>query len=340
MNTEQGDASPPHHWSNPDWHAHVMAWLTAHLDAAGIRQVGPAQVPRFRPWAAVLRIPTDHGDIWFKAASGATAHEIAIYHLLARHGAELILRPIAVDTDRSWILLPDGGRALRDVAAGDALVDHWDRIVADYAQLQRSLMPETGMLLSLGVPDMRPENMPQRFDEGVEIARAIIREQGVDEDRSTLAQIEAFRPQYVAWCEELASSPVPVSLDHSDLHGGNVLMGPAGQGDARLYDWGDSVVAAPFSSLLVLLRSVQVALGCGPDDSRLHRIRDAYLEVYSDMDGHDRLVRTLELACRVSKVIRAQTWARALSLGPTPHTEWMTAPLAWMASVTETHYLE
>lgn len=339
MNTEQGDASPPHHWSDPDWHAHVMAWLTARLDAAGIRQVGPVQDRRFRPWAAVLRIPTDHGDLWFKAASGATAHEIAIYHLLARHGAELILRPIAVDTDRSWILLPDGGRALRDVAAGDALVDHWDRIVADYAQLQRSLMPETGTLLDLGVPDMRPVVMLQRFDEGVEIARRIMDRHETTAGHDTLGRIVAARSRYAAWCDELASSPVPASLDHSDLHGGNVLIGGQGR-HGRLYDWGDSVVSAPFSSLLVLLRSLQDALDCPPDDRRLLRVRDAYLEVYSDMDGYDRLVRTLELACRVSKVIRALTWARALSLGPTPHPEWMTAPLAWMISVTETHYLD
>lgn len=337
MSTAHRHNSPKAPNTRPDCHPDVMEWITDRLESAGIRQVGPPGEPRVRPWATVIRIPTDHGDVWFKVASQATAHEIAIYPLLAHYSASLVLQPIAVDAGRSWILLPDGGNALRDVAKGDDLVDHWIGIVAGYAQLQRSLMNKPARLLDLGVPDMRPEVMLHRFDEGLEVAHRIIEQHGTTEDRETLRNIEAARSRYSEWCDELVGSPVSASLDHSDLHGGNVLMR---NGSPRLYDWGDSVVAAPFSSLLVLLRSLQDSLDCSPDDPRLLRVRDAYLGVFSDIDSHDRLVHTMEISCRVSKVIRALTWARVLSLDPDANPDWATYPFIWMSSVLEPHYLD
>ncbi len=80
---------------------------------------------------------------------------------------------------------------------------------------------------------MRPQVMLDRFDEALEL----ISGDGID-------RVAAMRPTYRGWCERLAASPVPASIDHNDLHAWNILAGE------RFYDWGDAVVAHPFASML------------------------------------------------------------------------------------------
>ena len=71
-------------------------------------------------------------------------------------------------------------------------------------------------------------------------------------------------------------------------------------------------MAHPFASMLVPLGWVQGQLGFGRDAPEVPRVRDAYLEVFSDLAPHTELVEALELACHVGKAARALTWDRAL----------------------------
>jgi hypothetical protein len=328
-------------WASAAWQAEALSWIDSELTRAGRRRTGLPGDPRLRSWASVTRIPTDGGIVWFKAAAPVTAHEIAIYPLLSRLGPDAVLAPIATDPDRSWMLLPDGGISLRHTASGDDLVHHLERIVPVYARLQRALMPEVAGLLACGVPDRRPRVMPRCFDHALDVARNVVGRYGKEHDEQTLSDIESCRDRYLGWCDELAESPVFSSLDHSDLHSNNVLLAsPGNDASARFYDWGDSVVAHPFCSMLVLLQSLQDSLQATPDDPRLIRVRDAYLAEFNDLDCHAALVDTMETACRVSRVIRALTWEQVLALDPEPNPDWVTAPFDWMKSVLEGSYLD
>jgi hypothetical protein len=274
-------------------------WLDDRLAAAGLRRTGEVTCPHDRPWGTVHTAPTTGGPVWLKAPGPATVFEVALYALLARVVPDRIPCPVAVDPDRGWVLLTNGGTTLGD--AGGDLVAGLVKALPQYARLQRELAPHTGELLAAGVADMRPAVMPARFDEAVGTVTA------VTGDR--LAEVRALRPAYVERCARLASSPVPASLDHNDLHPWNVFA----DGDrARFHDWGDAVVAHPFSSLLVTAAVVRAHLGVRQDDPAVRRVRDAYLEVWSDLLPHRELVAELELACWVGKVARALTWDRAL----------------------------
>ena len=98
--------------------------------------------------------------------------------------------------------------------------------------------------------------MPARFDEALE---------AIDGDD----RVAALRPAVVEWCERLAASPMPASIDHNDLHAFNILAGE------RFYDWGDAVVAHPFASMLALE-------WVDTDAAGRERLRDAYLEPFAD----------------------------------------------------------
>jgi Phosphotransferase enzyme family len=288
------------------------AWIDAHVE-----RTGEVEVVRVRPWATVRRVPTPAGTVWMKAARSGTAFEVPLYELLAREVPERVLTPIAVDVERSWLLLPDGGPSLGEREAGlEALVE----ALVEYGRLQRRLESSAGEMLGLGVADMRPAAMLARFHEALAAAGGH-------------PEVEAIEPQVAAWCERLEASPLPASLDHNDLHPWNILEGP------RYYDWGDSVVAHPFAAMLVPLGYLQHRHG----EAALARARDAYLGVFADRAPHAELVETLELACRVAKIARALTWVRALQAayeqGEPVDPDWATAPAETLGRLLHEHYL-
>ena len=283
------------------------AWLDAH-----VARVGGVEVVRERPWATVLRAETAGGPVWMKLAGAGTAFEVPLYELLARVVPDVVLAPIAVDIERSWLLLPDGGPSLGESEAGvDAVID----ALAEYGRLQRALAPNVDEMLALGVHDMRPAAMPARFHEALAAAGR------------ELPDVAALAPKVEEWCDRLAASPVTASLDHNDLHPWNILAGP------RYYDWGDAVVAHAFAAMFVPLGYVQHVHG----DEALARARDAYLRGFGDPT---ELGDTLELACQVAKIARALTWARAIEAGGDVDPEWADAPAESLERLLRPGYLD
>lgn len=273
--------------------ARLIAWLDQRLAHAGLTRTGDVEEGSVRPWATVLRVPASGGPLWLKATSPEMAFEAGLYELLVRVAPERILTPIAVDVARGWILLPDGGPTLGDRLRGRELVGAVAQALPRYAELQRAVAPHVDELLAVGVPDMRSARMPERFEEALEAVRG----------RMDVKPFEALRPTVAEWCARLGGASVPASVDHNDLHAWNVL---GADDDVRFYDWGDAAVAHPFATML--------ALGWFPmEEADVLRLRDAYLEPFSDLAPHSDLVEELEVACRVGKIARALTWHRAVS---------------------------
>ena len=86
----------------------------------------------------------------------------------------------------------------------------------------------------------------------------------------------------------------------------------------RVIDWGDAGLAHPFATLLVTLRSVAHAFGLGdwspfePAVAELDRLRDAYLELWSDRLPRARLEDLVRIAAWTGMVSRALTWRAAM----------------------------
>jgi hypothetical protein len=320
-------------WSSPEWLATALAWLDEQLHAAGIQRTGSAEQPHLRPWATALRVPTTRGVFWLKAASAGTAFEIRLYPLLRRAAPGWVLEPLAIDLERSWIVLPDGGATLRASVPPARLVPALLQVLPQYAELQRQLSPHAGEMLELGLADMRAQLLPQRFEEGLREASDYTQRLGTPADAELIQRLQAFRGTFCDWCARLEHAPGPASLDHNDLHTGNIFVQDSGATGltARFYDWGDAVLAHPFASLLVALGEVCQRLQLAPEDAQILRLRDAYLEPFGDLAPHAELVAAVDLSCRGGKVARALTWARALrTLNPEEAQRFAGAPLRWL----------
>ena len=327
-------------WSSPAWLAEAGAWLDERLAEAGLERTGDLDQAHLAPWSTVLCAPTTGGRVWLKAEGPNQAFEVGLYELLSGVAPGGVLTPIAIDAERAWLLLPDGGRTLAELLEGDALARAWAGALPSYAALQRAAAPHAGRLLELGVCDMRAAAIPGRFEQALEVVRGYVDAHGDDEDRGAVECAAALGPQVAAWARELAGARGGVTIDHNDLHARNVLLR---DGQATFFDWGDSVVAHPFASMLVTLTVLQkrVLDGCELDDPRLLAVRDAYLEPFADLAPHAELVETLELACRLAKIGRALTWEWVIrSLRPADvRDEWRRAPLACLRSLADDSYL-
>ncbi|HEY2225915.1 phosphotransferase [Actinomycetospora sp.] len=293
-------------------YAAELAWAAAHTTITG------PPTARERPWSTVLCLPTPTGPVWLKATAPAARAEVGLYGVLAARAPRAVLVPLARDEDRGWLLLPDGGPTLRDGPPGQVAAAVAAAMPV-YAALQRAVAPARAEVLAAGVPDASPAALPARLEEALAVT-------GLDDD------VPRRRGLVARWAGELADGPGAdlVTVDHQDLHPGNVLSATPEHGP-RFYDWGDAVLAHPFACLLVALGGLARTLGVAPDDPAVTTARDAYLDGFSDLAGHDDLVRAAVLACRAAVVARALTWHRAV--GAVPEHPFAGAPRSTLATL-------
>ncbi|WP_435057276.1 aminoglycoside phosphotransferase family protein [Streptomyces sp. bgisy060] len=292
------DAVTP--WEQEAWRAAALGWSERELVRHGLDEVGPREV-RVRPWSILVRFQIGVGErdaVWYKASAPDAAFEAALGGALADWVPEHVVTPLAVDPDRGWSLLPDGGPLFRHVLdTGGAGPESWAEALGQYAQMQRVLTGYTDRLAELGVPGGRTAQLPRVFDELVEGNASL--------DADARRTLLAGRPRLLDWCAELDAYGIPDSLDHCDLHDGQVLATAAGR--FAFFDWGDANIAHPFASLLVPARAVRERHG----PEHVHRLRDAYLEPWTEGGPSlPELRRAVVLAARLAALGRAVSWFR------------------------------
>jgi hypothetical protein len=290
------DAVTP--WEQEPWRASALGWVEGRLAAHGLRATGGLQV-RLRPWSVLVRVPVEGREaVWFKANPPASAFEGPLTAALARWAPGHVLEPLAVDPGRGWSLLPDGGDLFRQVLSRETVEpEAWTDLLRQYAGMQRALIPHARAMERLGVPSARTRDLPEVFD------KLLARNTLLGPDART--RLGALRPRLVDWCAELAALGIEDSLDHADLHDGQ-LFRPA-PGRFTFFDWGDAAVSHPFCSLRVTAERACDRYG----PQVLPRLRDAYLEPWT---GAGRtaagLRRAASLAWRLSSLGRAASWGR------------------------------
>lgn len=314
-------------WTDPAWRKDAVDWADEQLSAVGLVRDGEAQQPHVYPWSTALRLPVGDGAVWLKSVAPGSAHEPPLSVALGGWAPEAVLVPLAVDGARRLMLLPDGGRTMRDAA--DATVAAWEAMLRSYARLQLELVPRADDVLALGVPDHRPELLPGLVADLLadDEAQLVGREGGLDPD--VRRRITADLGRYADLCARLADGRVPPTLQHDDLHDGNVFV--AGDGH-RFFDWGDASVAHPFLSLLVALRFAARTLGLPNGDPALLRLRDAYLDVWLAYGTPQELRGLCAAALQVGPLQRALTWRRILrGVHADERAEWQDAVPGWTA---------
>jgi hypothetical protein len=282
------------------------------LQACHMRQAGELDAFYMRPWSTVIRVPTNAGNVYFKSVAPALKHEAAITAALNEWQPSLTLPVLAVDAERGWLLMPDGGTRLREIIRESREYRHWEDVLRLYAGLQIDMASRANDMLALNVPDRRLAVLPALFAALLEdtMMLHIDREKGLtaDEHRRLLA----MKPQLGEMCEQLAGFGIPETLNHGDLTDGNVFMV---DGRPRFFDWGDCAVSHPFYALRTAFVSLYFSLGLdvevgGPEFDHL---RDVYLDAWKQFAPREQLVKAFRLSQQLAALSGALGWHRVVS---------------------------
>ena len=189
----------------------------------------------------------------------------------------------------------------------------WERILPEYAGLQRSVERAAAVaeMERAGVPDGRPGTLARELDRLLDDDR--IWGLVIPDDRvaatTARARLRAAGPRLRDGVARLDAAGIAHTIQHDDLHGGNIVVGPAGD---RFFDWGDAVIAHPFATLNVTFNSIAHRTARDIGDPAFGPLRDAYLEAWADVAPRDVLLDAVGLARDLGCIGRALAWERAL----------------------------
>jgi hypothetical protein len=282
------EPSPPP-WRDPDWLTTAHGWVEDQLGRLGLVRIGEIEQPHVYPWSTVLSIPTDTGDLWFKANGEATHHEAGLVNLLASRRPDCVPPLLGVDAKRGWMLMSPAGVPLRSLVESERNLDRWLEVLRLMAEVQLAVADAVAEMLALGVPDMRLAILPAKYEQLMD---------EIDAEQ----RFRSAAPRVTEMCAELAGYGIPETIQHDDLHDGQVFVS---DGRHLLLDWGDACISHPFLTLSVALEGV---IAWGLDDvensADTEPFRDAYLRPYAERYEGD-LVRASDVAMRLGWACRA-----------------------------------
>ena len=278
------------HWEDPDWLAGAVTWVDDRLGSLGRPRVGDVEQPHVRSWATVLRVPTEDGPVWFKANTPALVHEVSVVERVSARVPERVPALLASDRELGWMLMADAGERLREVIPREQSLARWHDVLAGAADVARALEPDVDGLVADGVPDLRLAGLVDGYT-------ALVGQLDLD---------ARFRDR-VGWVRdlvaELASYGVTETLQHDDLHDGQVFVK---DGRNLILDWGDAVVSHPFFTFSVTLEG---GVAWGIEDVENSEDIAPYVDSYLARYAPDRP----ELRAAVRPALRLGWLCRALN---------------------------
>jgi hypothetical protein len=236
--------------------------------------------------------------------------------VLATLRPDVVLEVLASDDERCWLVTRDAGEKIRSriVSAGD--VPLLEPVLAAYGDLQRRAAGCVPELLAAGALDRRSAHV------GELLAAALQADEESDGEGQAEPLTAGERERLMSVVPKLesvasrAAALVPDSIEHSDLHDGNVFV----LGDVcRVGDFGDSCVSAPLASLVVVQGSLVHRIGVAPDGPEVARLYRAALEPWTDRASMADLLELVDTVRPIGMLGRGLTW-RALitSIGVEP----------------------
>jgi hypothetical protein len=277
-------------WEDPDWLAEAVAWVDERLAEASRSRSGNVEQPHVRTWATALRVPTADGPVWFKANTPALRHEVAVVERVSARVPDRVPPLLASDVGRGWMLMADAGDRLREVVVEERSLHRWHDVLAGAADVALALEPDVDDLVAAGVPDLR---LARLADDYAELVHRIEVEQRF---RDAVGRVRDL-------VDELASYAVPETLQHDDLHDGQVFVK---DGRNLILDWGDAVISHPFFTMSVTLEG---GVAWGLDDVADSEDIWPYVESYLARYAPDRP----ELRGAVAPALRLGWVCRALN---------------------------
>lgn len=297
-------------WADPQWRADVDEWIDATIEEFEVSRTEPTQWGRTRLWSTQATIPTDAGQLWFKAPCPGLSAEGNITGFFNSIDEQRFAFPLNVNMETGWFLLPDYGDNLKTLPS--PFPDLWALMLQDFGRAQVELVGRDDEVFDHGMPILDPAWIMTHLEQQLILHAALPADHPLHIPAETAEQLDqSFQPLHQD-AALLHSAGIPLSLDHNDLHRGNVML-PLEEGDPlRFMDLADSYWAHPFGTLSVPVRWMCDEFSCEPDDERITKVIHTYLEQWSDYGTVDELSELVAPAIRLSGIAHHGVWLRIL----------------------------
>jgi hypothetical protein len=266
---------PP--WARPGWLPDVRRWLDREVERLGHVVLDVEQV---KQWgiSAVMRVATDGPDVYFKVALRLPlfADEAVVTQRLAQRFPGYVPRPLAVEPEQGWMLLP----SFQELFGWETPVETLKEALRRFAGLQVRTAELTDGLLADGCLDRRLDVLEGQIEPLLHDPEALHLLEA-----SEIAELRRLAPELRRICGRLAAYDLPPTLVHGDLHLGNATRI---DGELEYFDWSDACVAHPFIDLL--------SLHWERDEANRAALLDAYLEPWQEVAPAERLREAVGLA--------------------------------------------
>lgn len=301
-------------WFRSGWYDEVEAWVDAALERAGRRRTGRMRPAKMWSISGVLRIPTDSGDVWFKAAGEVFHAEAAIHRVVSAHHPDLLPVLIAEDDRRAWLLmepLRGAGDADRVPGAARLLARRW-------GQLQLSSLDFVDELVAAGSLVRGGAETAAAFRKVLDASPELrmLSSEDLDAVRGVQQEVEDAIAEFWA-------CGLPDTLCHGDLHLGNVAY----DGETlRVFDWTDACLTHPFLDGCHLAMFDAVFDSSPPDEALLQAFAEPWRSAHPDA----KIDRALQLAPVVDLAFQADTFDRIVAATEPASAYELGGTVAWL----------
>jgi hypothetical protein len=296
------------------WFDKVHSWIRDTLSHHNISLNGEIETIHQRPWSCILRVPSNSGSLYFKATVGIAAYEIGLTDYLSKLVPNHSPRLLAVNQERGWMIMQDGGQRLRESLIESPDWNHWETLLPQFAKVQQEVAKVPAELLALGIPNRSLTELPRLYQEL--LAETDWFQLDLPEGLSSAEyqRLQDLVPVVQEKSQQLASFAIPESLQHGDLHDANIFH----EGNRyAFYDWGDSSFSHPFFSLRTAYVSAEIRFGLDEYSPELQRLRDAYLAAWYEYETPENLIAAFGLAEELWAISSALIWRQSI-LSSTP----------------------
>jgi hypothetical protein len=309
-----------------DIHPTALNWVDLQLAKHDLAPIDKLESVHDMAWSMVAKVIHEQGVWYFKALTPHIAYELDVTIKLATAYPEDLGKVIAHDTEKRYLLVEDLGSNLFDYSPQSEAFGLWQKALANYAQLQKRVAT-LGLTEFSGLPNRTLEALPEEVLPIIERCIGITPREG--EAPVTLDDVEWIKRFFESWSEivkEINELPIPNSIHHGDLHGGNIAV----LDKPVVFDWGDSSWSHPFVTFYVSADACLNHFGLVDEDSN-DALQEAYLTPWLEYGSLSQLKSTLEKVNRISPLVMLLSWAYAISNKADPRAlEWESGLCTWV----------
>jgi hypothetical protein len=170
------------------------------------------------------------------------------------------------------------GKTLREMLRHDFEEEPLLRTIEQFTSLQRNAADHINVLLDIGVPDYRLEQLPNLYIHLIQQKDLLIAERLSE---AKVKKLEDMTDIVSSLCNKLFGDTMKQAIVQPDFNDNNTLVDHMKQ-KITIIDLGEIIISHPFFSLLNFLQQMKKHHGLTEKNDLYHRLKDVCFKKYRD----------------------------------------------------------